>query len=1837
MLRNLLLVILLGSALLSRATHFSGGEIYWECLGNNQYRITLMVYRDCAGINVDPTVTLQLNSPCGNTSMTVSHSGPTEISQLCGAQLPNSTCNGGPLPGIQQFTYTGIITLAPCDAWTISYTNIYRNNAIINLQNPGTQRTYIRAVVNTTVQPCNDSPQFSNTAIPYVCLGYPITYSFGAWDPEGDSLSYTLINAMGLNGASIPYVPPYTATDPIPGLTLDPITGEVNFTLTAQGNWVVVVQVNHWVNGVLVGSVMRDMQFVAYPCANDPPDPATGVVTGLTGSAVQLGPRSIQVCESGSFCFDLSISDPNLPNVLTAFSNVGQNLPGATFTYTPGNPLTGQICWTAAPNTSGFFPFIVNVNDGACPIPAFQTYIYSVTVIAGLYGTVTTTNEDCLGTGNGTATANVSAGTAPFTYAWSTGATTPSIGAGPGTYTVTMTDANNCMSPPISGTIGTTGLPNSANAGPDAVGCVGSFPVTLGGSVVNATGAQWSGGAGSFSGTWPNIGYTPTASEIAAGSVQLTLTTTGNTTCPPASDQMILNLPNSFANAVVTPTDAICFGTNTGSATFSPALPGFTYAWTTSPVQTGVTATSLGAGNYSVTATDAYGCTITLSTTIGPIAATAIASLTSTDETCAGFGDGTATVVATGGTPPYSYTWSNGGTGSTIIAGAGTYTVSVTDANNCAPATGSITINAAALPNQADAGNDLVGCVGAGSIALNGIVVNATGGLWSGGGGTFTGAWPTVSYSPGPSDIDSNGVTLTLTTTGNNACPPASDQVFVNIPNSFAGTGITSTDADCNGGATGSASVVPSDPTFIYQWSDGSAQTTASASGLPAGAYSVLITDAFGCSTTLNTSVGQPSAIAISGITTTDETCAGLGDGSATVDATGGTPPYSYLWSTGATSQTISAGAGNYMVEVSDANNCAVAVGNATISALAQPNQADAGNDLVGCVGSFPILLYGSVVNASGGIWSGGSGTFNGTWPNVTYTPGAADIASNGVTLTFTTVGNSNCPAASDQAYISIPNSFAGLTISSADADCNGATSGSATVSPSSPAFTYAWNDPAGQTTPTATGLMAGTISVVVTDPAGCTTTLTTVIGQPSALAITGIISTDETCAGMNDGTASVSVTGGTPPYSYLWNNGATTPSITAGAGNYIIGVTDANNCAVVVGTTTINELGQPNQANAGPDLVACLNTYPISLNGNVVNATGGQWSGGTGTILGNAPSTQYMPSSAEILAGSVTLTLTTTGNTTCPPASDQVTISLSNAFIGAGISATNVDCFGNDNGSIAFAPDAPGNTYLWNDPLAQTTPSAVNLGPGVYSVTVTDALGCDTTLSATISQPPALAITALNTSDVTCNGGNNGTANVQVSGGTPGYAFAWSGGQVTATIVMLQAGNLSVLVTDANGCTAQANGSILQPPPITVQASVPDTVCVNAPVPLVAQASGGTGNLTYNWGPLGIGNPITASFANSQNVQLTVTDQNGCSTPTLVLPITVLDLNTASFTTYGDTTICPGGNPATVGALLNGYPGSYTLNWVELGSSGHGPFTVPFTTDQDLHVIVTDQCGNTMQRTIALRVQVPPQVSLPAVIAQGCAPLTVTFPDLQLGQGISYLWTLGNGNTSASPMPVVVYQAGNYSVGLTVSTPLGCTSTAPSAGLVNAWQPPLAGFTASTYNTSADNATINFTDQSSGSIANWSWLFGDGGTGSAMNPSHTYTDVGTFEVTLFVTDVNGCTGEASADITITPIYDITIPTAFTPNGNGSNGGSWDPNDLSNDVFYPFIRFVKDFRMRVFNRWGELVFESEDVRIGWDGYYRNEISPQDVYVVQTWVRFIDGKEIQKLTDLTLFR
>jgi gliding motility-associated-like protein len=365
----------------SSASHVTAGEVVYECLGNGEFAVTLNVYRDCAGISLSLTQTIEVEDDCGNAfSFEPQFISSMEISQLCPADLPNSACNGGNLPGIEVYVFRDTVTIPPCQFTTFSFTQCCRNAAILNLDDPGSHDFYVETTFNSQDFPCDNSPVFNNLPAPYVCANTPVNYGFAASEADGDSLVYTFVQALELGAAPILYTPGYTFDEPIPGITLDPNTGLLQFTSAINGNFVVTVLVSQYrPDGTFVGSVMRDLQFVVIACNNTPPDPTTGVVQNLVG-ADQISDYRIDVCNSNQFCFDFSISDPDVGDILSITSNVESVLPGSTINWTGGNPATGTICWNAVSGVAGFNSFIIQAQDDACPVSAFNSYVYTVTI-----------------------------------------------------------------------------------------------------------------------------------------------------------------------------------------------------------------------------------------------------------------------------------------------------------------------------------------------------------------------------------------------------------------------------------------------------------------------------------------------------------------------------------------------------------------------------------------------------------------------------------------------------------------------------------------------------------------------------------------------------------------------------------------------------------------------------------------------------------------------------------------------------------------------------------------------------------------------------------------------------------------------------------------------------------------------------------------------------------------------------------------------------------------------------------------------------------------------------------------------------------------------------------------------------------------------------------------------------------------------------------------------------------------------------------------------------------------------------------------------------------------
>ncbi|HEU4717852.1 MAG TPA: SprB repeat-containing protein, partial [Bacteroidia bacterium] len=381
--------------------------------------------------------------------------------------------------------------------------------------------------------------------------------------------------------------------------------------------------------------------------------------------------------------------------------------------------------------------------------------------------------------------------------------------------------------------------------------------------------------------------------------------------------------------------------------------------------------------------------------------------------------------------------------------------------------------------------------------------------------------------------------------------------------------------------------------------------------------------------------------------------------------------------------------------------------------------------------------------------WSptgGSAATASGLCPG-TYTCTISNTAGCNTTQTFSITGPSN------------PTSIQ----SSTNVSCNGGCNGTGTITPSpAGAYTYAWS-PTGGSAATASGLCAGTYTVTATNAGGCTTTQTITITQPPALTTTSS-QTNVTCNGGNNGSATVNPSGGTGPYSYSWapngGTGATANGLTAQG--YTCTITDAAGCTI----TQAFNITQPSPVTAS------VSTTPSTCSGNNGTATVNP-SGGTGPYTYSwAPAGGTGVTASSLGAGSYTCTVTDAAGCTVTATGNVASTGGITATVTA---TTNVSCNGGSNGSATAAPTGGVGpyTYSWS-PSGGNGTTASGLGAGSYTCTVTDANGCIATTVATITEPTALSLTSSQVDEL-CNGGNTGSATVNISGGTSPYSYSWS------------------------------------------------------------------------------------------------------------------------------------------------------------------------------------------------------------------------------------------------------------------------------------------------------------------------------------------------------------------------------------------------------------------------------------------------------------------------------
>ncbi len=770
---------------------------------------------------------------------------------------------------------------------------------------------------------------------------------------------------------------------------------------------------------------------------------------------------------------------------------------------------------------------------------------------------------------------------------------------------------------------------------------------------------------------------------------------------------------------------------------------------------------------YMITATDASGCTSTSQILIKVIPGPTVQAGVD-QQTCPG-GSVNLNATASGGTSPYTFTWSNNlGTGpnKTVTPTATTnYTVTVTDANGCT-ASDDVKVTIHPAPGVSITKVDPKCGQSNGSATASG----------SGGTSPYSYKWNTGASSQTISGLSAGVYSVTLTDA--KGCTATSSITLVNTPSPTVNAGVDQNacpGSSFNISASGSGGTAP----YTYSWNNGlgSGQNKTVSPGVTT-IYIVTVTDANGCTATDDVKITIHPSISAS-IVKTNAKC-GLNNGSATADAIGGTAPFSYLWNNGASSQSISGlAAGVYSVTITDSKGCKA---NASITI----NNID-----------------GPIVNA---------GTDRGTCPG------------GSVTLTA---------------------------------------SASAGTSP----YSFNWSNNLGSgISKTVSPNITTTYMVTVTDANGCTDTddvTVTIFPAPNVT----IVKVDTKC-GLNNGSATASGNGGTAPYSYLWNNGATSSSISGlASGSYSVTLTDANGCKAF-NTISVNSSSSP-VANAGPDQQIC-NGESVSFSASANGGTSPyifDW----GPVLGSGPSKTITPST------STTYVVTVSDANGCT-ATDNIFI-LVHPKPMVSISKMDAKC-GQNNG----AATANGNggtapyTYIWN--VGATSQSLSGLSVGTYSVTLTDAKGCKAFASVTINSSNGPIANAGPDQSI-CAGGTV-LLSANATGGSAPYSYNWSnnlGTGQTKSINPSMSSNYTVTVTDLNGCTAVDEVYIKVNPTPGLTLGLDRYICAGTSTTLTATASGGTSPYVYTWSNgLGTGQSKTVNPTVNTLYTVTVTDFNQCT-----------------------------------------------------------------------------------------------------------------------------------------------------------------------------------------------------------------------------------------------------------------------------------------------------------------------------------------------------------------------
>lgn len=1198
------------------------------------------------------------------------------------------------------------------------------------------------------------------------------------------------------------------------------------------------------------------------------------------------------------------------------------------FEITCNGSANGQINAIATPNTGivfsidggfNYFPsgafnalapgaYTVRIKDQkGCEANSSPVTITQPTVVVASAGTVV--NVACKGTNTGSIQVVGAGGVGGYTYSLNGGAFQASdsfTGLTAASYTIAVRDANGCVDSEVV-TITEPTLLTASIASQTNVNCNGNSNGS-----VEVTGA---GGVGPYmyslnSGAFQNAPGIFTG--LAAGTYTVTVRDANLCT---TNVLVTITQPAILSLTLNSKTDVACNGNSTGSITVTGSGGTLPYQYDIgSGFQASGTFSGLSASTYTITVRDAQNCTTSINVTINQPSLLQGNITSQTNVNCFGNATGSVTVNGTGGTGSYLFALDAGafgGSGTFSGLTAGSYTITIRDANMCTTTVPVVIIQPTALGGSIVNLTDAL-CNGSssGTVEVSGLNGTAPYQYSINGGGLFVSSGMFTGLAAG---------TYTVIVRDNNQCT-FNVPVTINQPTALTASINSQTNVDCNGNNTGSVTLTASGGTGAYSYNIGGGfQASSTFNGLAAGTYNVVVRDANMCIVNVPVTLTQPSVLTISLSAKVDPSCNSGTNGSITVAGNGGTGPYEFNRGIGFQPSGTFSGlaAGTYTITIRDARGCTATLPNIILNQPTVLTGIITGQTNVACFGG----NTGSVtINGQGGTGTytysiGGGFQTSGTFSGLT--------AGNYVV----TINDQNLCPATIPVTITEPTQLGGSVSTITDALCKGSSSGTVIIAGSGGVapYQYSINGVLFLSSGSFINLAAGNYTVRVRDNNQCTFDVNFTINEPTQVSVSVSAQTNVDCKGSATGSVTAAGAGGVGGYTYSIDNGAfqLSPTFTGlTAGNHTVKVRDANFCEA----STIAIISEPTLL-----IVNIASQLNVDCNGNATGSVTLNGTGGTGAYqfsvvpFGNAPGVFGVGATFGSLAAGLYTAYIRDANLCI----SSITVTITEpAVLGLGIvTQVNVVCNGQNTGSVVV--QATGGTQPYQYSIDAGSLSASNtftgLAQGSYIVHVRDFNGCTQSIPVTITENAAVTGTLAVTSNggalyngfgVSCFNSSNGQITVQgVTGGTGGYTF-----QLVQDLSNTPIGNVfnnvranpayTVIIRDNSGCSVTVGPiAVTQPNQLTIDISKAasyngfDVSCVNATdgAIRVDASTGGSGNNTYTLikdgvdfaGPASGALPLTFStLATSTAIgkgvyMVRVQDSNTCSvtsTPQIIV-----------------------------------------------------------------------------------------------------------------------------------------------------------------------------------------------------------------------------------------------------------------------------------------------------------------------------------------------------------------